>query len=81
MSDLDFEGRGRPDDVLLSLEEARRDDSCEVKARVVDEEISLALVDLAGRTPYSPESAGIVEAVVGDGVARRTEILDRRWGR
>ncbi len=47
------EGRVRPLDVReveLEDEDARREESCEVKARVVDEEISL-VVDLGLRTP------------------------------
>lgn len=54
------EGRDRPPDVReLEVEDAKRDESWEVKARVVEEEISF-VVDLGLRMPYSPESVGIV---------------------
>jgi len=45
------EGRARPPDVReLEVEDARREDSWEVKARVVEEEISF-VVDLGFRMP------------------------------
>jgi hypothetical protein len=45
------EGRARPLDVReLEVEDARREDSWEVKARVVEEEISF-VVDLGFRMP------------------------------
>lgn len=45
------EGRVRPMDVReLEVEDAKRDESCEVKARVVEEEISF-VVDFGLRMP------------------------------
>jgi hypothetical protein len=45
------EGRARPPDVReLEVEDAKREDSWEVKARVVEEEISF-VVDLGFRMP------------------------------
>lgn len=56
MSDLDFEGRGRAAEVLVwGFDRARRELSWEVKARVVEEEISLTLEDLVGPVPYKKE--------------------------
>jgi hypothetical protein len=50
-----FFERGRPEQGRfkeLLLVEAMREDSCDVKAREVEEEISLAVLREAGRRPY-----------------------------
>lgn len=50
MSDLDFAGRERPADVLWpALGLAMRDASCDVKARLVDEDISFVVLEDFGR--------------------------------
>ena len=52
MSDLDFEGRGRADEVRIwGLEAARREVKLVVKASVVEDGTSGAFEDLVGRTP------------------------------
>lgn len=57
MSGLDFEGRGRPD-VVLVVDDGDDEEDCEireeswdVKARVVEEEISLTGLRGGGRAP------------------------------
>ena len=67
ISDLDLEGRGRAAEVLVwGFDWARRELSWEVNAKVVEEEISLALEDLAGRVPYREELEVMVISLISN---------------
>lgn len=63
MSDFDLEGRARPEVVRSVVDDERSEVSVELKARLVEEEISFVIF-LGLRIPYKPVSEVIFDRCV-----------------